>query len=88
MLRGLGRIALGLGFALYGAYTFVRGAVPLAVDTFLSQKYVADKEYSQFMAVAVVILSAFFLLAGVQLIRKGLAARRPTQQGKDAGTPT
>jgi hypothetical protein len=40
------------------------------------------------MALAMVVLSALFLLAGVRLIRKGLAARQLKQQSQDAATPT
>lgn len=87
MFRGIGRIALGLSFAIYGAYSFVRGAVPLVVDAFLSHQYV-DEAFAQYMALAMVILSALFLLAGVRLIRKGLAARQLKQQSQDAATPT
>lgn len=91
MLRVVWRIALGLSFAVYGACSFVRGAVPLVVDAFLRHEFV-DEEFAQFMAVAMVIFSAFLLSAGVHLIRKGFtlisAARRPKQQSKDAATPT
>ena len=86
MFRGVGHIALGLSLAVFGAYSFVRGAVPLVVDVFLSHQYV-DEAFAQFMALAMVVLSALFLLAGVRLIRRVLAARQLKHQSHDAPTP-